>query len=103
MNPIVFIDDDAAYHRWCQANPDGYVVNVRRNPTPDLFCLHRTSRRCIRVAPSTRHNPFTGRDYIKVCSDCIQALLQWGQAHGIPGFASTQGGNGECMICRPCA
>jgi hypothetical protein len=94
---VLFEDDDPGYMAWLAAHPEGYVANARKARTPDYYFLHTSV--CHHIAqrqPQHAANGFTGTDYIKVCSDSIQALRQWGQAKlGIVDFT------GRCDTCGP--
>lgn len=41
MSAALFESQDAAYLRWLQSHPDGYMLNMNRNPTPADATLHR--------------------------------------------------------------
>jgi hypothetical protein len=84
-----FIDDDTGYLDWISRNPDGFVVNTYRNPSPRYLALHRTTCRTITGSPA-RGRQWTA-DYIKVCGDRAE-LESW---------ATTQL-HGQLQPCRLC-
>ena len=69
-----FADDDAGYLSWISRNPDGYVVNANRNPSPNYLMLHRATCRTITENP-TRGGRWTA-DYIKLCGQRAE-LERW--------------------------
>ena len=76
-----FVDDDTGYLRWNAQNPDGYVVNTYRNPTPAYLILHRATCRTISGNPA-RGRQWTG-EYLKACGDLAE-LQTWAsrEVHG---------------------
>jgi hypothetical protein len=90
---ILFDNQEAHYHEWRLANrDDGYILNVhRRNiETPALHCAN-----CPRPATSRskQPNPFTGRDYIKLCSLDVADLHEWTRRAGL---------SEALRICKTC-
>ena len=76
---VTFVDDDAGYHAWLRAWPNGFVLNCDRQPSPDYLVLHRATCRFIsHLGPNMA--TFTG-DYIKVCSTDRTAVRQWAHAN----------------------
>ena len=61
----VFIDNDEGYLAWLASNPDGWVINSHRKPSPSYLRLHRSPR------PLTGGVPANGRSwtngYRKTC------------------------------------
>lgn len=93
----LFNGDDAAYLSWLARNPDGYVLNARRNLTPDYMVLHRAGCRTIGdYGQKSRNGGFTERSYVKVCASSPEYLRTWLRGHGRT--------NGEpssiCSICN---
>lgn len=86
---IIFINDDKAYLRWTDENPDGYVINTARKPKPDYTVLHKSS--CGTISSTERSN-WTTTDFIKVCSRDLNELKEW--------VAETTGG--ACQPCQKC-
>jgi hypothetical protein len=84
-----FIDDDAGYLQWLAANPDGYVLNTHRKPTPDYLMLHRVGCSSIRGAPARGIRWTSG--YIKIC----------GERGELEAFARRSLG-GDPQACRLC-
>jgi hypothetical protein len=87
-NIQIFKDDDEGFFEWLDANPDGYVINTNRKPTPNYLVLH---------VPSCPH--FKGgdhlhwtKDYVKICSDSRDQLEEW--AADVVG--------GEITLCPSC-
>ncbi len=76
MAVVLFENDESAYLQWLAENPDGYVVNMRKERDDDYLVLHHA--RCHSI---TRHhgmdeNPggFTERSYRKLCGASIASL-----------------------------
>jgi hypothetical protein len=92
----VFDGNDAAYQAWLLANPQGHVVNTRRNKPPSYMVLHRADCATIRrLSGMARKGGFTERSYIKICAVEIAALRDWVRRHArADGSFST-----ECSIC----
>jgi hypothetical protein len=69
---------DAPYLQWLYDHPAGLVLNTRRRFDRRYIVLHRAT--CRSIVPPTQgvnENPFTGRGYIKVCSEHEADLLAW--------------------------
>jgi hypothetical protein len=60
-----FVDDDARYLGWIAQNPDGFVLNTERKPTPTYLVLHRATCRTIGGTPARGDRWTTA--YQKVC------------------------------------
>jgi hypothetical protein len=72
-----FQNDEDAYLRWVQANPDGYVVNVDEPRSfPQYPMVHRASHKVMSTPARTN---YTTGDFIKICSMDLNALEQWSQ------------------------
>lgn len=92
----IFDGNDEAYQAWIAANPDGWILNTRRNLTPSYMVLH--SAQC-----SSIHNyndmaqpgGFTERSFVKVCSTEIEDLRSWVRNHG----RSDGSFSNECSHC----
>lgn len=81
----VFDDRDAPYLDWLQSHPDGYVLNRRRGSSDNYLVLHRSACNKIRnYTQMARPGGFTGRGYIKVCSNDIESLHQYARNKGGP-------------------
>ncbi|MBI3675184.1 MAG: hypothetical protein HY243_01020 [Proteobacteria bacterium] len=86
-----FVHDDAAYLRWLEANPEGYVINSFVQPTSNYLILHRAS--CRHINTPNRTN-WTTTGFIKTCSSDVSALEAW--------TASVAGGSpSPCEACKP--
>ena len=76
VDVLTFENDDDGYLRWVDANPDGFVINASKSPTPSSYCkLHAAS--CNSITTPKRTN-YTTNQYIKVCSLDKQSLIDWG-------------------------
>ena len=96
MQPNVFQDREAAYLSWLSENPAGYVLSTRRRRDPNYMQLHRSTCKSIsQYARNMADDAFTGRGYIKVCSEHPSELLEWARAQGAQGFTTI------CSLCRP--
>jgi len=88
-----FADDDDGYARWIRDNPNGFVLNVRRNPGPNYTVLHRAA--CQTIARSRDDGAYTGRGYHKVVGGTVEELRRYtcslGRADG-----SFSGACGHC-------
>jgi hypothetical protein len=85
MAANLFDSDDAGYLRWVNGNPEGWVVNVRRNMTPDYMVLHKAFCKAISVEDKNRpEGAFTERDYLKVSANDLESLQTWTAQHGRP-------------------
>ena len=88
----VFLDDDPGYLDWLAAYPDGFVLNMYRNPTPDYLVLHRPECEPISLYTQWRlPGGFTERQYRKVCGETRAALAGWVAQQGWPGAAWSEG------------
>jgi len=99
MNATVFDNGDGVgdtpYLQWLHDHPAGWVLNSRRRLDPTYMILHRAT--CHSINRATRQadeNPFTGRGYIKVCSDNSEPLHVWIGRNGGAGFTK------RCSRCR---
>lgn len=95
----VFDDRDTPYLEWLNQHPDGYVLNRRRGSSIEYLILHRAGCGRIRnYSQMARPGGFTGRGYVKVCSESLELLHQ---------YARTKGGrpdgsfSGRCSSCSP--
>lgn len=67
-----FIDDDKSFQGWLVKHWRGFVVNCNRNPNPEYLVLHTAD-----CGSLTRHENYTTKAYIKVCSDERWELTRW--------------------------
>ncbi len=68
-----FMDDDAGFLDWIEANPDGYFVNTERNPKPNYLVLHRSSCPHLKGGSDLHWT----KDYVKFCSTDSGELEEW--------------------------
>ena len=74
----IFRDNDKLYLDWTAENPDGYVINCRRNPTEKYLILHASSCHKISTSDDKKDkNQFTGGSYIKVCASREDEIKVW--------------------------
>jgi hypothetical protein len=88
-----FKDEEAAYGRWLNSNPHGYVVNTTRSPSAAYWILHRATCGSLRLQPN--QSARTG-EYIKVCSTSIDDLRQWAR-NSVEARAELH----ACGLCKP--
>jgi len=91
-----FRGDDAGYLDWLATHPDGYVLNVRRNASPDYVVLHRASCGSISnraLAPGA----YTERGYRKICADTAEGLRTAAAREGRPDGSFSR----RCGLCSP--
>ena len=67
----IFADSDSDYLEWLKRNPDSFVVNLERSPTPKNRVLHKASCGTISEVRGSRGGipkpgGFTERKYIKL-------------------------------------
>jgi hypothetical protein len=95
---VEFITNDAEYQFWLRLNPNGYVINARRNMAPDYMVLHTATCKTIgNYDQMARPGGFTERDYIKICASTVEALRGWVKERG-----RTDGSfSGQCSQCKP--
>jgi len=86
-----FVDDEAGYLGWLQANPNGFVVNSERVPRPAYLVLHRVL--CPHINSPNKSN-WTTTGYIKTCSLDIDALSRWARE-------AVGGDLKPCGACKP--
>jgi hypothetical protein len=92
---VEFRDDEAGYLRWIAANPDGFVLNVRRTPDPNYVVLHRAT--CGSISTPRGPGAYTCRAYRKICADDMHELQ----------FAAGKEGRRDgsfsrrCGVCNP--
>lgn len=85
---------DVPYLKWLHDHPAGWVLNSRRRRDPSYMVLHKATCHSInRAARQAGDNPFTGRGYMKVCSEESNPLLEWISQNGGAGFSK------RCSLC----
>jgi len=93
---VTFDGNDKAYLDWIGKNPNGYVVNVRRDLSPTYMVLHSTQCRTIQnYSDMARPGGFTERAYIKVCASRTADLSAWVRSHGRSDGSFSK----ECSLC----
>jgi 5-methylcytosine-specific restriction endonuclease McrA len=88
---IEVVNDDDAYLRWLEANPDGFVLNAEASPRAAYLRLHRS--RCNDISSANRTN-WTTTSYLKVCSNLLNELEAWARD-------ATGGVMVPCQHCQP--
>ena len=73
---IIFHDEDAAYARWLEHHPHGYVINVRSGNARPM--LH--TARCMHLYPSEYYDRATRVP--KACDTDRQRLETWAREAG---------------------
>jgi len=90
----IFRDNDKAYFSWFRKTEDGYVLNTRKRIDVEYMTLHTAN--CSHIATTAKNyapNAFTGRDFIKVCSNDPKEIIAW---------IISKGGNGITHYCKSC-
>jgi len=54
---IKFENDDEGYKDWLRRNPNGYVINCFRSPSPNYLFLHKATCFTISGSPEGTHGP----------------------------------------------
>lgn len=91
-----FIHREADYLAWVARHPNGFVLNAGSKPRAAYMPLHTaTCRTVTQYQKSARKDAFTGRGYIKVCSNDPSALLVWMARYGAKNFSRL------CSKCKP--
>ena len=76
----VFSDDDIDYACWVANNPNGFVLNVRRNPNAKYTVLHRAA--CHLITRPREVGVYTGRGYRKVAETNLDELRGYTRSLG---------------------
>ena len=94
----VFENDDTAYLQWVAAHPSGLVLNTYKAPQnrPVGMVLHKATCGSVRSS-KVAAGGYTGRDFIKICSNDRAALANYAKANGRPDGTFS----GLCGLCRP--
>jgi hypothetical protein len=93
-NVLVFRDDDRGYLDWVAANPEGFVVNIRRALNPSDARVHRADCWTIAGEPA-RGKSWTG-PYIRLCATELRELDSWATERFETRIE-------RCGTCRPSA
>jgi heme-degrading monooxygenase HmoA len=84
-----------AYRAWIISNPHGFVLSTYRDRPSYYMSLHRATCSSISVVNSKmRENPFTGQEYVKICSIQLEEIRQWMLQNGLTEFS---------RICKRCS
>lgn len=75
-----FSDNDIDYACWVANKPDGFVLNVRRNPSANYTLLHRGA--CHSIARPREVGAYTGRGYRKVAANTVDELRGYTRSLG---------------------
>ena len=99
-----FDRNDAEYHIWLAEHQNGYVLNLRRNPSPTYSVLHRAG--CHTISSQVgQQGKYTERSYIKVCADVVAALVTYvsrlAMATGAHVASATAPFPKPCGLCAP--
>lgn len=75
----IFQDDESGYIDWVMNNPNGYVVNSRREFDPQYLVLHRACCSTILKHRNMETKPggFTERNYQKICASSVTDLVDY--------------------------
>lgn len=91
----VFEDNENGYQTWLAENPNGFVLNTERPPTPKYMILHTAQCKTIsETSPHVRSDPFTSGDYLKVCATNPDDLRPWMKSKGAAEFTKL------CSKCK---
>lgn len=91
----VFSSDDEL-HSWIRSNVQGYLLNVRRNPSSNYLVLHQVG--CASLDPKRYEaGALTERSYRKVGASTPEDLQRWIRAN-VPDAADF---SLRCSRCDP--
>lgn len=94
----VFDERDEPFLDWMETHPDGLVLNTKRSHQSTYAVFHRAGCSHIQsIADSWQDNAFTGRDFIKVCSQESEPLKQWLRGNRPNAVDAAQ----RCQDCQP--
>lgn len=86
--------NDDNYWEWLKLNPQGYVVNPKKNHKTNDFKYHRPD--CIHIADTSDSFTFTTKGKRKICSnDLAEVLNELKKYKGYNGVFTA------CSSCRP--
>jgi len=95
MSIHIFKNKEEEYQRWIAKNSDGFVLTTTKNIKNDYMILHRSS--CNKISQYNKNwaqDAFTGRKFIKICSNDPDELIAW---------IKEQGGKGFTKLCSRCS
>lgn len=90
-------DDDDGYIGWLKNNPDGFVLNVQRNPSARYTVLHRA--RCWTISTMREDGAYTARGYCKVVAVSVDELRSYTRSLGRADGSFSH----VCGHCKPVA
>jgi len=94
----VFDERDESFLEWMETHPDGLVLNTKRSPRHTYAVFHQAGCSHIQsTADSWQEDAFTGRDFIKVCSQKPESLKQWLRGNRPNAVDPSQ----RCQDCQP--
>ena len=94
----IFDSGDAPFHEWMIDHPSGHVVNTHRRENSNYTFLHRSGcNHLTGLAQGQGPDGYTQREYIKVCSENAEALLDW----CLRERSRSKGFSGYCKTCKP--
>lgn len=64
---MLFIKDEKVYLEWLDKHPNGYVINIYSNKSPNYSVLHKATCYTIKSKNMGRPGGFTERQYAKIC------------------------------------
>lgn len=78
MEVTIFASEDASYLKWMKKHPEGYVLNVKRNPSSSFAVFHESGCSHISgVVSGHRADSHTKHEKIKVCAEETEPLIEW--------------------------
>ena len=93
---IRFKNDENGYMAWLAEHPEGYVLNVRKEPDPKYVVLHSAS--CGSISSTKRADgAYTERSYNKWCADSIEILRKAAKREGRSDGTFSK----RCGLCCP--
>lgn len=69
---LLFDNDEAAYLRWVNENPDGFVVNIDRGEQMPMYPMVHSAKH--RSVSSASIGNFTTGEYVKYCCTNLAEL-----------------------------
>jgi len=98
MNLVEFSENEKEFQAWLAQNPDGFVINTRRNRPPSYMVLHRaTCSKIWEYNRMARPGGFTERNHIKICSSTKRNLSDWVKLNGRSDGSFSK----RCSFCKP--
>lgn len=86
--------NDDAYWEWMRLNPNGYIVNPKKNPKTNDFKYHRPM--CMHIADRSPKFSFVTKGKRKICSNDLKEVLA-----ELKKFKSYNGIFTPCNTCKP--